>query len=129
MVRSLNPANLPRHKNPVPTAAMHHGLLVSSAIMGKITESDDWPATKEEQIALAFEHMQTLLHEAGANLQDVIKVDLYFADKSERPLVNPHWLALYPDEAHRPARHAHISELPKGCCLQIGIMAIVAQSK
>lgn len=127
MVHSLNQPNVPHHKNPVPAAAIHRGLLVSSAIMGQDVETGDWPSTKEEQIGLAFTHMQTLLREAGADLQDVIKVDLYFADKADRTLVNPHWLSLYPDEAHRPARHAHLSALPQGCCLQIGIMAIIEE--
>ncbi len=127
MVRALNPPTVPHHKNPVPAAAIHRGLLVSSAIMGQVIETGDWPATKKEQIALAFTHMQVLLREAGADLQDVIKVDLYFADKADRALVNPHWLFLYPDEGKRPARHALLGALPPGCCLQIGIMAITEE--
>lgn len=127
MVRSITSAKLPHHKNPVPAAAYHRGILASSAIMGQRPDTGEWPASKEEQIALAFEHMKTLLSEAGATLQDVIKVDLYVADKADRPLVNPHWISLYPDEMHRPARHAHLALLPPGCCLQISVMAIVGK--
>ena len=126
MVRSINPPGLPHHKNPIPAAALHNGVLVSSAISGLDPATGAYPADKESQIALAFQHFELILAEAGATPQDVVKLDLYFTDKADRKLVNPHWLRLFPQENRRPARHAHSAELPAECCLQMTFMAVMA---
>lgn len=128
MVRSLSPTNVPHHKNPIPAAAIHHNVLASSAISGIDPNTGAFPADKEAQIALAFDHLKSILAEAGANAQDIVKMDLYFADKSDRGLVNKYWLELYPDEASRPARHAHSAELQPGCIFQIEILAILGNN-
>ena len=125
MVRSIIPADVPHHRNPIPPAAVHRGLVVSSAIAGLDPQSGTYPADKAAQIALAFRHFERLLEESGASTQDVVKVDLFFADTADRSYVNPHWLRLYPDEHARPARHAHAGEMPAGCCLQIVFTAVV----
>ena len=127
MVQSIVTKKAAQHKNPVPNAAIHRGILVTSAILGKDLDSGQYPADKGLQIALVFDQLQAILEEVEAELQDVVKLDLYFADKSDRPLANQHWLRLWPDDSHRPARQAHQSVLPDGCCLQIVAMAVVEQ--
>ena len=128
MVRSIVSNKAAQHQNPVPNAAMHRGILVTSGILGKDLKTGAYPADKEHQISLAFQYLEAILSEAGAVLQDVVKVDLYFADKSDRPLANSHWTRLWPDPNHRPARQAHECPMPPGCCLQITAMAVVHQS-
>ena len=81
--------------------------------------------TVDGQTEQAIKNLAGTLAKAGATLEDVVKVDLYFADKSDRPLANVHWLRLWPHQAHRPARQAHQSALPEGCCLQIVAMAVL----
>ena len=125
MVISLNPSNVPHHKNPIPAAALHRGVLISSSISGQDLETSKYSSDKSIQIALAFKYLQNIVTDAGATAQDIIKVDMYFADKEDRKLVNPHWVLLFPDEQARPARQAHRSELPDGCCLQMVITAII----
>ena len=128
MVRAINSDRAAQHHNPVPNAAILHGLLVTSSILGKRLDSDEYPADRGEQTALVFRYLEAILDEAGATSQDVIKLDLYFADKADRALANEHWLRLWPDPAHRPARQAHQAALPDGCCLQIVAMAVLPQS-
>ena len=128
MVRAINSDRAAQHHNPVPNAAILRGLLVTSSILGKRLDSDEYPADKGEQTALVFRYLEAILDEAGATSQDVIKLDLYFADKADRALANEHWLRLWPDPAHRPARQAHQALLPDGCCLQIVAMAVLPQS-
>lgn len=118
MVRSIYTARAAQHVNPVPNAALHNGLLITSGILGKSLTSGKYPADKAQQIGLVFEYLEAILDEAGADLQDVVKLDLYFADKADRDLANPHWVRLWPDPARRPARQAHQVILPEGCCLQ-----------
>ena len=125
MVRAINSDRAAQHHNPVPNAAILRGLLVTSSILGKRLDSDEYPADRGEQTALVFRYLEAILDEAGATSQDVIKLDLYFADKADRALANQHWLRLWPDPAHRPARQAHQAALPDGCCLQIVAMAVL----
>ena len=127
MVRAINSDRAAQHHNPVPNAAMLRGLLVTSSILGKRLDSDEYPADRGEQTALVFRYLEAILDEAGATSEDVIKLDLYFADKADRALANEHWLRLWPDPAHRPARQAHQAVLPDGCCLQIVAMAVLPQ--
>ena len=127
MVRAINSDRAAQHHNPVPNAAILRGLLVTSSILGKRLDSDEYPADRGEQTALVFHYLEAILDEAGATSQDVIKLDLYFADKADRALANEHWLRLWPDPAHRPARQAHQAVLPDGCCLQIVAMAVLPQ--
>ena len=127
MVRAINSDRAAQHHNPVPNAAILRGLLVTSSILGKRLNSDEYPVDRGEQTALVFSYLEAILDEAGATSQDVIKLDLYFADKADRALANEHWLRLWPDPAHRPARQAHQAVLPDGCCLQIVAMAVLPQ--
>ena len=127
MVRAINSDRAAQHHNPVSNAAILRGLLVTSSILGKRLDSDEYPADRGEQTALVFRYLEAILDEAGATSQDVIKLDLYFADKADRALANEHWLRLWPDPAHRPARQAHQAVLPDGCCLQIVAMAVLPQ--
>lgn len=118
MVRAVYCSGAAQHMNPVPNAAVHNGLLITSGILGKSLETGAYPSGKDRQVALVFDYLEAILAEAGATLQDVVKLDLYFADKADRSLANPHWLRLWPDPEHRPARQAHQVPLPEGCCLQ-----------
>ncbi len=63
-----------QHRNPVPNAAILRGLLVTSGILGKRLDTDDYPADRGEQTALVFSYLEAILEEAGATPQDVIVV-------------------------------------------------------
>ena len=125
MVSSINPDGLPFHKNPIPAAGLHKGILISSVISGKSVVTDAYSKDKVKQVSLVFEYIEKIVTEAGGNVQDIIKMDLYFRDKSDRSIVNPEWVKMYPDPNKRPARHAQIAELPKDCCLQVTITAVI----
>ena len=91
MVLSINPNNVPHHKNPIPAAALHRGVLISSSISGQDTVSGEYSSNKSVQIAQAFEYLKNIIADAGGSVQDIVKVDMYFADKKDRSLLNPHW--------------------------------------
>ena len=125
MVKAINPSDIPPHKNPIPAAAIHGGVLISSVISGKSLVTDVYSKDKKEQISLAFEYIEKIISEAGGTVQDIIKMDLYFRDKNDRSLVNPEWERMFPDPKKRPARHAQIGDLPENCCLQVTITAVI----
>ena len=58
MVRAIDPSNIPRHKNPIPAAAIHGGILISSVISGKSLVTDAYSKDKKEQISLDFEYIE-----------------------------------------------------------------------
>ncbi|WP_421703785.1 RidA family protein [Aliiroseovarius sp.] len=125
MVRAIHTPRAAQHVNPVPNAARHRGVLITSGILGKQLETGTYPADKAHQVALVFDYLDAILEAGGATLDDVVKLDLYFADKADRALVNPHWEQLWPDPDHRPARQAHQAVLPEGCCLQAVATAVL----
>ena len=125
MVKAIDPSDIPPHKNPIPAAAIHGGVLISSVISGKSLVTDVYSKDKKEQISLAFEYIEKIISEAGGTVQDIIKMDLYFRDKNDRSLVNPEWERMFPDPKKRPARHAQIGDLPENCCLQVTITAVI----
>lgn len=125
MVRAINSDRAAAHHNPVPNAAVVRGILVTSSILGKTLDTDEYPVDRAEQTALVFAYLEAILEEAGASSDDVVKIDLYFADKSDRSHANEHWLRLWPDPEKRPARQAHQAALPEGCCLQLVAIAVL----
>jgi len=125
MVKAIDPSDIPPHKNPIPAAAIHGGILISSVISGKSSVTDAYSKDKTEQISLVFKYIEKILLEAGGSVQDIIKMDLYFRDKNDRSLVNPEWERMFPDPKKRPARHAQIGDLPENCCLQVTITAVI----
>ena len=125
MVRSIYAKGAAQHLNPVPNAAVHRGVLVTSGVLGKDPETGDYAPETAEQIRLAFEQLPAILAEGGAELQDVVKVDLYFADRQDRPMANVHWERLWPDPMQRPARQAHQVDLPGACRFQLVARAVL----
>ena len=109
----------------MPNAAVHRGVLVTSGVLGKDPATGDYAAETAEQIRLAFEQLPEILTEGGAELQDVVKVDLYFADRGDRSMANVHWERLWPDPMQRPARQAHQVDLPGACRFQLVAMAVL----
>ena len=125
MVQSIYAKGAAQHLNPVPNAAVHRGILVTSGILGRDRTTGAYPAQAATQIQLAFEQLPIILAEGGAGLQDVVKVDLYFADRQDRAMANEHWTRLWPDPLHRPARQAHQVDLPGACRFQLVVMAVL----
>ena len=61
MVRAINSDRAAQHHNPVPNAAILRGLLVTSSILGKRLDSDEYPADRGEQTALVFRYLEAIL--------------------------------------------------------------------
>ena len=125
MVNSITVPDVAQHQNPVPNAAVHGGFLCTSGILGKHPDAKGYPPDIETQAKLCFSYLVAILEAAEVTLQDVLKVDLHFRDKADRPAVNELWLKHWPDPCHRPARQAHVSVLPEGCRIQLVALAVL----
>lgn len=99
--------------------------MFSSAVGGEDPESHDLPEDSESQIANTFKTIAAIMREAGGTAEDIGKLSVYLADMEDRKLVNPHWLAMFPDENSRPVRHTSAKKLPPGRRIQIEFIAVL----
>ena len=125
MRKSINSPGVHKHKNPIPHACILNGLMISSAINGFDHSIGNFPDKKETQIEVAFENMLKILKEANGAYENILKIDLYFNDKSDRKFVNPIWLRIFPNEKTRPARHSHLAILDQPCIMQLVFTAVI----
>ena len=121
----IKAANIPEHVNPFPAAVRMQNLVFSAAIGGEDPVSHELPVDKEGQIANAFQTVRNIMAEAGGSPADIGKVSLYVADRNDRPLINPHWVEMFPDENDRPVRHTSQVDLPAGRVIQIEFIAVL----
>jgi enamine deaminase RidA (YjgF/YER057c/UK114 family) len=124
--RSIRANDIPEHRNPIPAATLIGNMLFTSALWGQDPDTFELPAEKEAQFANAFSTMKAVMREAGGTVEDIGKVTVYLADKSDRKLINPLWLEMFPDEDSRPARHTIEQSLPSGCFIQVEFIAVLA---
>lgn len=114
------------HKNPIPAACMMDDLLVSGIIYGLDTGTGKPAETLDDQCHLMFAHLRAVLSAAGATPEDVIKLNVYLVDRSQRDPLNREWLAMFPDPDNRPVRQAMQAELDGGKLIQCDFVARLA---
>ena len=61
----------------------------------------------------------------GGTVADIAKLDVKLREMSHRPIVNKHWLAMFPDEHDRPARHTTQGDRPGSLVMQVEIVAVL----
>ena len=113
------------HRNPIPNAAVVGNILVSGVIHGRDTREDSVPATVEEQCAICFRHIRDIVEAAGGSTDDIVKINFYLQDPSDRTALNAEWLRMFPDEHSRPARHAHGLDAGSPTKIQCDFMAVI----
>ncbi|ADU69165.1 RidA family protein [Pantoea sp. At-9b] len=113
------------HANPIPAACRVGAMLYSGVIYGRDPQTQQVPADLAQQCALMFSHIESIVKAAGGTLNDVIKVTLWMQDKSQREVVNHFWLAAFPDENSRPARHALDGNFSGNTLIQCDFIAVL----
>jgi len=116
-----------RHGAPIPQASVVGNLLVSGGIGPVDPATGTAPDGTDEQVAMAFGNVRRVLAAAGGDVGDVVKCTVFVRDKAIRPVVDKHWVEMFPDEASRPARHMLSTDLQSGIELQLEIMAVLGQ--
>ena len=115
------------HQNPIPQAVEIGGLVFTSAIFGEDPETGEIPPDPARQVELVFAHVRTILDQAGAGPEAIAKMTVYLQDDGHRPLVNEQWLAMFPDEHDRPARHTVRTDLRRGMLVQCDFIAVLGR--
>ena len=113
------------HKNPIP-AACRLGNVVASGIIYGLDLATGKPADSlERQCVLMFQHLRSTLERAGASLDDIVKLNVWMTDRSQRDAINGEWLRMFPDPATRPARQTMQGNLGPGILVQCDFLAVI----
>lgn len=86
---------------------------------GELLKGDIKKATRQ-----SLENVKAILNEAGATLDDVVKVSVFVADMNNFPLINDVYAEYFSE--HKPARSlVEVSKLPKDGDIEIEAIAII----
>ena len=100
-------------------------VIYSSGIGGGAPGGGERPDDLDKQAENMFTNMKEFMKLAGGSVDDIIFVLLLMKDRGTRDYVDKHWLATFPDEDSRPARHALQTELGGGAQFQALITAVL----
>jgi enamine deaminase RidA (YjgF/YER057c/UK114 family) len=128
MLKTYNPASISSarsnysHAVEVPPNA--RTLYVSGQV--PVATDGSTPDAIEDQVALAFDNVQTVLAEAGMALEDVVRVNVYLTDKDYFPAFRDHRNRLFTD--HKAASTAVAVEALAHPQLKVEIEAVAAKA-
>jgi enamine deaminase RidA (YjgF/YER057c/UK114 family) len=115
------------HTNPIPSASKIGPFLASGSIFGKDpNKGGAWAETPEEQCEVMFANIRRLMEAAGGTTDHILKLEVWVKDGAYRALVNKQWLAMFPDEHARPARHTFTTpDVSPGAFMQCAVLAVL----
>ena len=114
------------HKNPIPAACRLGNMLMTGIITGMDPATGKVAPTLEAQCTFMFQHVRTIMANAGGSTDDIIKMSVWIVDRSKRDALNAEWTKMFPDAASRPARHTSQAALEGGQLINCDITAVFA---
>jgi len=115
------------HKNPIPAASRVGNILMTGIITGTDPATGKLVGTLEAQCANVFHHVRAIMAAAGGSTDDIIKMNVFMADRSRRDALNAEWVKMFPDAASRPARHTSQASLEGGQLIVCDITAVFVE--
>jgi 2-iminobutanoate/2-iminopropanoate deaminase len=115
------------HKAPIPAGVRIGNMVFSSAISGRDPATGKYPDDPAEQARHAFANMATVVRAAGGDVDDIAHVTVFLKDRDAKRFVDEQWLAMFPDEEDRPARHAVTLDRGGAMQVQLEIVAVLGQ--
>ena len=112
------------HKNPIPAACRLGNMLMTGIITGTDPATGKLAATLEEQCASIFQHVRAVMAGAGGSTDNIVKMNVWMADRSKRDVLNAEWVKMFPDADSRPARHTSQTALEDGQLIVCDITAM-----
>jgi 2-iminobutanoate/2-iminopropanoate deaminase len=117
-----------RHVNPIPSACRRGPFVVSGAISGADPATGKVPADLDAQCRQMFENVRRVIEAAGGTPGDIIKMNVWIADRSLRETMNRYWVEMFPDPHSRPARHTvSQSDFTPPMQIQCDLLAVVGE--
>jgi enamine deaminase RidA (YjgF/YER057c/UK114 family) len=117
-----------KHVNPIPSASRRGPFVVSGAISGADPETGKVPAELDAQCRQMFDNVRRIMVAAGGDPEDIIKMNVWIADRKLRDTMNRHWVEMFPDPHSRPARHtiAH-ADFTAPMQIQCDLLAVIGE--
>jgi len=112
------------HKNPIPAASRVGNMLMTGIITGTDPATGKLADTLEAQCANIFHHVRAIMTAAGGSTDDILKINVWMADRSNRDVLNAEWVKMFPDANVRPARHTSQTALEGGQLIVCDITAV-----
>ena len=94
-------------------------LFFTSGIRGVDLQTGLLPTDPAEQFQNAWHNLARLVEGAGLSTDNIGLVTNFIDSQDFRPLINPGWLALFPDADNRPARKTTAYPLPTGTAVEL----------
>ena len=92
--------------NAAPAGSWVGDVLYSSSVSGVDPATGALGEGAEKQFELAFRNLRSLVEGAGASTDNIGRITVFIPGQGSRPLINPPWLEMFPDEDNPPAHHA-----------------------
>jgi len=125
--RSIDVAGA-KHVNPIPSASRRGPFVASGAISGADSETGKVPDDLDEQCRLMFENVRRVMAAAGGSPDDIVKMTVWITDRALRPILNKHWIEIFPDPHSRPARHTVTSaDFTAPMQIQCDLLAVLSE--
>lgn len=124
---SIDLPNIKHGAMPIPMGSRVGNMLFSSGIMPADPATGIIPDDADLQVKYAFMNMDNLVRIAGGDIGDIGQISVYVTDNKLRDAVNREWLARFPDEHNRPARHTWVKALGANMQVQLQIIAVLKQ--
>jgi len=126
MTTIIHSDQAPKAVGPYSQAIVSEGVLYASGQIGLLPQTGDIIADDvESQAKQVTENLTAVLQEAGADLSDILKVNIFLTDMNDFPKVNviyADWLA-----EHRPARATvAVAALPLAAKVEMDLIARVS---
>src|ERR1700730_550444 len=94
-----------KHVNPTPSASKKGPFVVSGAISGADPATGKVRAELDAQCRQMFDNVRRVMSAAGGTPEDIIKMNVWIADRSLRETMTRFGVEMFPDPHPRPARH------------------------
>jgi 2-iminobutanoate/2-iminopropanoate deaminase len=122
--QSIDPPGMD-HKSPIPMGCRIDNIVYSSGISGHDPDTDEVPSEPGAQARAVMENVRRFMVAAGGTTEDIIRLTLFVKDRKLRDHFNKEWIAMFPDERSRPARHAVVADLGGKNLFQVEIVAVL----
>ena len=115
----------PKAVGPYSQAVVHEGVLYASGQIGLLPQSGEMAGDSvEAQTRQVLRNLTAVLQQAGADVADILKVNIFLTDMNDFATVNAiysEWLG-----THRPARATvAVAALPLGARVEMDLIARV----
>ena len=122
-IQVIHSDRAPKAVGPYSQAVKYAGLLYASGQIGLVAETGKLVTDDvESQVRQVTKNLSAVLKEAGADLTDILKVNIFLTDMGDFPQVNGIYAVWLKD--HRPARATvAVAALPLGAKVEMDLIA------